>query len=213
MPGHRLARGPAARRRPGPAAPRAGRAHRAAAHGHRPALRLPGGAIPAGADWPTAFTAMMDALLADADRFAVHLPVPAARLRELTGAATPALAEVTVPVLVHFDLWDGNVLLHEGRVSALIDGERMFWGDPLAELTSLNLLGMPDDDPALLAGYGTTTFDDAAHTRMALYRCYLNLIMLIEATPRGYGQDRHAWLDEHVAPALLADVELLEKLR
>jgi aminoglycoside phosphotransferase (APT) family kinase protein len=173
----------------------------------------PGGAIPQAARWRDAFTAMLESLLADAERYAVRLPVPAARIRAAAEAAGPALDEVTKPTLVHFDLWDGNILVHDGRVSALIDGERMFWGDPLAELTSLNLLAGPEDDPALLAGYaeagGRTDFDDAAHRRMALYRCYLYLIMLIEAAPRGYDADRLSWLDGHVVPLLVSAVDLL----
>ena len=60
-------------------------------------------------------------------------------------AAAPALDEVTVPALVHFDLWPGNILVDRpadgpARIGGLIDGERMFWGDPLADLVSLALL-------------------------------------------------------------------------
>ncbi|MDT0441971.1 phosphotransferase family protein [Streptomyces johnsoniae] len=178
-----------------------------------PRFGYPSGAIPAADGWRGTFLAMLSALLDDAERYAVRLPVPAERIRALASAAAPALDEVTVPVLVHFDLWDGNVLIDGGEISALIDGERMMWGDPLAELTSLNLLGGPEDDAALLAGYavggGRTAFDEAAHLRMALYRCYLYLIMLIEAAPRGYGADRHAMLDARVKPALRAALDRL----
>lgn len=72
----------------------------------------------------------------------------------------------------------------------------MFWGDPLAEFVSLNLFGEPEDDAALLDGYraggGDTGFDTAARLRMALYRCYLYLIMLVEAVPRGHPPARTA---------------------
>ncbi len=51
-----------------------------------------------------------------------------------------------MPVLVHFDLWPGNILVErpaagEARIGGLVDGERMFWGDPLADFVSLALLG------------------------------------------------------------------------
>ncbi|WP_372434889.1 phosphotransferase [Myceligenerans salitolerans] len=42
-------------------------------------------------------------------------PVP--RLRSLFAAHVPALDQVTTPVLVHFDLWPGNVLVDDGRLS------------------------------------------------------------------------------------------------
>ncbi|UCM88741.1 phosphotransferase family protein [Streptomyces marincola] len=182
----------------------AGRLHGVAG----PRFGYPGGAVPAANGWRGTFLAMLAAVLADAERFAVPLPVPADRVRALAEAAAPALDEVAVPSVVHFDLWEGNVLLADGAISALIDGERMMWGDPLAELASLNLLGGPEDDAALLAGYaaagGRTAFDEAAHARMALYRCYLYLIMLVEVAPRGYGAERRALLDARVVPALHA---------
>ena len=89
--------------------------------------------------WRVAFLEMVDAVLADAGKFAVALPRPAAEIRELLAARAQVLDEVRTPVLVHFDLWDGNLLVDVGqgrapRVGGLIDAERAFWGDPLAEL-------------------------------------------------------------------------------
>jgi aminoglycoside phosphotransferase (APT) family kinase protein len=100
-------------------------------------------------------------------------------------------------VLVHFDLWDGNILVEPSsaghRISALIDAERAFWGDPLAEFVSLALYGDIERDTAFLDGYrgagGTVTFDVAARRRLSLYRAYLYLIMWVETVPRGFGPD------------------------
>ncbi|CAM5688843.1 hypothetical protein SALBM217S_03209 [Streptomyces griseoloalbus] len=84
------------------------------------------------ADWRTAFTAMTDAVLADARDHRPWLPRPADEAAALFRAAAPALDAVTVPVLVHFDLWPGNILVDRpaggpARIGGLIDGERMFW--------------------------------------------------------------------------------------
>ncbi|WP_228081161.1 phosphotransferase family protein [Streptomyces profundus] len=83
----------------------------------------PGGAIPMADSWREAFTAMLAALLHDAERYRAPLPLPLDRVHALTEAAAPALEMVTTPALVHFDLWQGNVLLHNGEISALIDGD------------------------------------------------------------------------------------------
>ena len=95
--------------------------------------------------WRAAFLDMVNAVLADAETFAVVLPRPIADILEWFNARAAALDEVTTPVLVHFDLWDGNVLVESGparhRIGALIDAERAFWGDPLAEFVSLALYG------------------------------------------------------------------------
>ena len=147
--------------------------------------------------WRAAFLDMVNAVLADAETFAVTLPRPTADILEWFNARAVALDEVSTPVLVHFDLWDGNILVESGpaghRIGALIDAERAFWGDPLAEFVSLALYGDIELDTAFLAGYrgagGAITFDIAARRRLSLYRAYLYLIMWVETAPRGFGQE------------------------
>jgi aminoglycoside phosphotransferase (APT) family kinase protein len=154
--------------------------------------------------WPSAFTAMVDAVLADAVRYRVRLPRPAAEIAHLVRRHEPLLELVTTPVLVHFDLWTGNILVDDGRVSGIIDAERAFWGDPVAEFVSLTLFH--DLDAPLLAGYGAARFDAPARRRLTLYRVYLGLIMLVEMVPRqDTNADRKrrisAWLAEHLDAA------------
>ncbi|NUS10059.1 MAG: aminoglycoside phosphotransferase family protein, partial [Streptomyces sp.] len=166
--------------------------------------------------WPQAFAAMTDAILADAEAHRPWLPRPVAEIRAVLASGAAALAEVTEPALVHFDLWPGNVLLDGGpgsrRIGGLIDGERMFWGDPLADFPSLSLVfGHLEDDPAFLAGYGAaggrTGFDAAARVRLALYRCYLYLIMLVEVVPRATAGEHLAWVRDVIGPRLTAALD------
>ncbi|MFF2060617.1 phosphotransferase family protein [Streptomyces sp. NPDC058200] len=173
---------------------------------------------PLAGTWREAFAAMMAGLLDDAERYGARLPRSPAVIRALTAEVSGVLDEVTVPVAVHFDLWQGNVLL-DGRagartVSGIVDGERMFWGDPLADFVSLALLGDIEEDKDFLAGYaaagGRAEFDAPARLRLALYRCYLYLIMLVEVVPRGYPDGRREWAWRHVAPQLEAALRHLE---
>jgi len=166
--------------------------------------------------WAPAFTAMTGAVLDDAERHGSWLPRDVPAIRAALAAAVPVLDEVAAPALVHFDLWPGNVLLDgpagARRISGLIDGERMFWGDPLADFASLSLLfGDAEQDPAFLAGYGAgggrTDFDDAALRRIALYRCYLYLIMLVEVVPRAYQGEHLTWVREFTGPRLAAALD------
>ena len=148
--------------------------------------------------WRAAFLDMVNAVLADAETYAVSLPRSTADIREWFDARAAVLDEVTTPVLVHFDLWDGDILVETDsaghRVGALIDAERVFWGDPLAEFVSLALFGDIERDTAFLDGYrragGAVTFDVAARQRLLLYRTYLNLIMWVEAVPRRASRER-----------------------
>jgi len=185
------------------------------------AFGYPSGALgPLAADWRTAFGGMIEAILDDARRYRARLPRPADEVARTVRAALPALDEVTTPCLVHFDLWDGNILLDrpagEGtRIGGLIDGERMFWGDPLADFVSLALLGDIRKDEAFLAGYreagGRAEFDAPARLRLALYRAYLYLIMLIETVPRAVDAGRVQWVQETVGPELVAALEEIEE--
>jgi aminoglycoside phosphotransferase (APT) family kinase protein len=138
--------------------------------------------------WSAAFLSMIDDVLGDADRFAVELPRPAEQLRRLVLDRVELLDEVQTPRLIHFDLWDGNILVEDGRITGLIDGERAMWGDPVAEFVSLTLFES-SVDPEFLAGYGSVELSET----ISLYRLYLYLIMLIEGAPRGYdGPDHQA---------------------
>lgn len=186
-----------------------------------PAFGYPSGALgPLAPDWRTAFTAMIEAILADAHRYRARLPRPADEVARTLRAAFPALDEVTAPRLVHFDLWRGNILVdrpaagEQPRIGGLIDGERMFWGDPLADFVSLALLGDIEKDEAFLGGYreagGRAEFDAPARIRLALYRAYLYLIMLTETVPRAVDAGQERWVRETVAPELVAALDEIE---
>ncbi|WP_213456517.1 phosphotransferase family protein [Rhizomonospora bruguierae] len=146
--------------------------------------------------WRGAFGAMIDDVLADAARLGSTLPAPPDRIAALLRRHADALDEVRRPALVHFDLWDGNVFVTPSasggwEVAGLIDGERAFYGDPLAELVSLALLRDLPDAPEVLAGYtdahGTEVdLDGAEGRRITLYTSYLYLIMAIEGATRGW---------------------------
>ncbi|MEU9170556.1 aminoglycoside phosphotransferase family protein [Streptomyces sp. NPDC048420] len=187
-----------------------------------PGFGYPSGALgPLAPDWRTAFTSMIEAVLDDALDYGARLPRSVDQVADALRAGFPALDEVTAPALVHFDLWDGNILLDrpaggEPRIGGLIDGERMFWGDPLADFVSLALLGDIKDDQAFLAGYreagGRAEFDVPARLRLALYRSYLYLIMLTETVPRAVDQDHERWVQAAVAPELVAALDEIEAL-
>ncbi|WP_230534808.1 phosphotransferase family protein [Streptomyces griseomycini] len=187
-----------------------------------PGFGYPSGALgPLVADWRTAFTAMTDAVLADARRYGARLPRPVDEVAGAVRAAGAALDGVTVPALVHFDLWPGNILVDrsatgEARIGGLVDGERMFWGDPLADFVSLALLDDIGKDEAFLAGYreagGRAGFDAEARVRLALYRAYLYLIMIVETVPRAPGGDHERWVRDAVGPELEAALDEMAEL-
>jgi hypothetical protein len=76
-------------------------------------------------------------------------------------------------------------------VEGIIDGERAFYGDPIAELVSLALFTDPEQLPGLLPGYLGRSLTDRERTRLRLYTSYLYLIILTEDATRGFDPAGH----------------------
>jgi aminoglycoside phosphotransferase (APT) family kinase protein len=151
--------------------------------------------------WPGAFGAMMSALVADARRYEVELPVAGGELLAAVRRNAYALAEVARPAMIHFDLWPGNILITPPaearalpggtpRINGLIDGERMIWGDPLMEFVGIDVFGHAEHDEDVRGGYlaagGALDDGDPARRRIALYHLYMQVLLLTEMGPRGY---------------------------
>jgi len=98
-----------------------------------------------------------------------------------------ALRDVTEPRLLHWDLWDGNVFVKEGRVSGIVDFERAIWGDPLMEF----YFGRFHNSKAFRQGYGVSSPDPAQIARRKLYDLYIDLILYIECDFRQYENREH----------------------
>jgi aminoglycoside phosphotransferase (APT) family kinase protein len=164
--------------------------------------------------WRAAFGAMVEDILADARRLAYPLPVPADRIEAAVRRHADALDAVDRPALVHFDLWDGNLFCAGGRLTGVIDGERAFYGDPVAELASLCLFRPLDEAPELFAGYATAGLGSlepspAVRVRHTLYALYLDLVMLVEGPTRGYAGPRREALEEAVGGFVVERVDTL----
>ncbi|HEV2527410.1 MAG TPA: phosphotransferase [Thermomicrobiales bacterium] len=79
--------------------------------------------------------------------------------------------------LVHGDYGYNNLLVHEGRVSAVIDWSIARWGDPLYDVAWLSAFPMPiDPRPALDAAFGHYGENAADYARrVATYRAIVYL--------------------------------------
>jgi len=172
---------------------------------------------PLSPSWREAYTAMVDTVLADADKFGVALPRPASEIADVLTSHAPLLDDIATPALAHFDLWDGNILVDmtapTPTIGGLIDGERAMWADPLTDFVSLALFRDIEEDTAFVNGYcaagGQVTFDSPTRQRLSLYRSYLYLIMLTEAVPRGTTGGEHDSLTNLVTAQLLSELAAL----
>jgi aminoglycoside phosphotransferase (APT) family kinase protein len=163
--------------------------------------------------WRNSFLAILDDVLADALEYRRELPATTAAIRALVDRHAGLLDDVTTPALVHFDLWDGNVFVVPAgngyAVEALIDGERAFYGDPIAELVSLALFGDPAQLPGLLDGYLGRPLTGRERTRLRLYTIYLYLIMVTEGATREFDPAGHEPVRRHTLDRLDAELAAL----
>ncbi len=137
--------------------------------------------------WRDAFLQMMDDVLMDGTEMRVELPVAYQAIRHRLDENVACLDEVSEPRLVHWDLWDGNVMVEDNEISGILDFERAVWGDPLMEF----YFGHFTPQGAFTEGYGRSITTDSERLRRWLYDLYLDLILVIECTYRGYEDHNH----------------------
>lgn len=124
--------------------------------------------------WSDALLTWMDDIAYDLE--AVHLD--AADLRtviELAHNHRAWLDEITSPRLLHGDLWLVNLLVKRDapgpRIVAVLDSDRTFWGDPLADWTIFLLNRQPPaESVAFWETYGQLATSPAAEFRALVYR-------------------------------------------
>jgi len=141
-----------------------------------------------GTSWRKTFLEMVDWGIADGKAIDVKLPLPYDELYGLMEKHFDALDEVKTPRLVHWDIWDGNVFVDPatGKVTGLIDFERVMWADPLVE----SFFGdrNPNSHYSEGFGHGALSTRNQVRRRM-LYNTYLWMIMIIETFYRQYDND------------------------
>lgn len=138
--------------------------------------------------WNEAFASMVNDILEDGRRHIIELPYQ--EIQEIVANHNAILNEVKTPRLVDFDLWAANVLLKPSKngyeLSGIIDFERAYFGDPLADfVTAMMLYDDVEKQPEFCEGYSkagmpSIAFTESDRKRMNLYRLYKNIILCVE---------------------------------
>lgn len=137
--------------------------------------------------WKEAFSKIVESVLEDAARKEVQFDFSYDELRTALHKHAPALEEIIEPCLVHWDAWDPNFFVTDGRISGIIDFERALWAEPLMEAQFRPLYGPGITNS--MRGYGKTSFTFAEEQRMHLYSLHLALVMNTECFYRNYDTD------------------------
>lgn len=137
--------------------------------------------------WKEAYIKIVESVLEDAARKQVVFDFGYDEIRAAIQKHAPALEEITAPCLVHWDAWNPNFFVRDGRITGIIDFERAFWAEPLME-AQFRLLFF-EQEPTCLRGYGKTSFTFAEQQRNYLYMLHLALVMHTECFYRNYDTD------------------------
>lgn len=137
--------------------------------------------------WRECFTTLINNLLNDARRLGAKMPISYETIEAELAGRLNVLDEVKEPKLVHWDLWDGNIFVREGKIVALIDWERALWGDPLMEYYFRYIENSAD----FYKGYGGSYDRPNERARKKIYDLYIDLIYFIEYYSRKYESEGH----------------------
>lgn len=136
--------------------------------------------------WKEAYIKIVESVLEDAARKHVVFDFGYDEIRAAIQKHAPALEEITAPCLVHWDAWNPNFFVRDGRITGIIDFERAFWAEPLMEA---QFRQFSDSVTASMRGYGKTSFTAAEEQRNHLYALHLALVMHTECFYRNYDTD------------------------
>jgi fructosamine-3-kinase len=95
------------------------------------------------------------------------------RIETLAADLANRLPAAPDPALLHGDLWGGNILVHDGRVTGLID-PACYYGDREVDFAMLRLFNQPGRD--LFDAYGS--LDPGHEARLPIYQLWPALVHL-----------------------------------
>ena len=124
--------------------------------------------MPQHSRWSEALISNIEGMRSDLERFGVTVG-DSRLLLDLLHKGRGILDAIDHPVLLHGDLWPKNILIDrsgkEPKISALLDSERAFWGDPAAEWI-FSYLDIPQ---SFWQAYGND-FSESQLSEQALFR-------------------------------------------
>lgn len=124
-------------------------------------------------------------VLGDAAKRSVDLGASAEKILSMLEADRHLFDQVQTPSFVHWDMWEGNILVEDGRLTGVIDWERAMWADPFMD----DRFRRHTKTAAFLEGYAKTDFTPDEQRRILWYDLFLFTTMYVECFYRQYEEN------------------------
>lgn len=155
-----------------------------------PCFGYPGQVELQGKEWFYVFKKIMEAGVTDAVSGHVDLMIPIEKIWGYLERDKAFFEEVKKPCLVHWDCWDGNIFVKDGKVTGIIDWERCLWADPLLEVN----FRVHGDNIWFRKGYGKEQLTKKEYRRALWYDIYQMILGASECEYRKYDtMDMYQW--------------------
>lgn len=128
---------------------------------------------------------LIENVLSDAERKGISFGVSLAEILTLLKSYQYVFEQVKTPVLVHWDMWEGNIFVKDGHISGIIDWERAMWGEPFMD----DRFRRHTRNADFLRGFGKEKFSEEEESRILWYDILLYLTMMTEGAYREYEDD------------------------
>lgn len=131
------------------------------------------------------FYMLVQNLFLDSEKRNIELGIEREEVLQVLEQDKAIFEEVTVPTLIHWDMWEGNIFVRDKHVCGIIDWERAMWGESFMD----DRFRRYNRNRDFLEGYGQIEFTGTEIRRMNWYDLYLFGMMIAEVTYRQYEDD------------------------
>ena len=104
-----------------------------------------------------------------------------------------SLNNTTGIFLTHTDIWDGNILINNGKVAGIVDFSDLYYCDELLNFYFHNIDGKTSEH--FLKGYNKE-LNNTDKMRIEIYRMYVIIKMIVDCKLKEYG--RFEWMYENL---------------
>lgn len=113
-------------------------------------------------------------------------------IMNLINAKKENLSNISNICLAHCDLWDGNILIKNGKVSGVLDFSDVYFCDELMTFYFHTVDGVTSKN--FLRGFAKSELNYDEKVRIEIYRLYVLLKMMVDVEFKGYG--KYNWMYE-----------------